>query len=76
MDATVGVAIDECDLPDVFVGPANPMNARVAKGAFLQAISGVATPGVVAVDLPRGIWISEWPDADAYEMEFIEISIR
>lgn len=48
----------------------------VANDAWLQANSSVATPGIIATDLPRGIWISEWSDADEYEMEFVEISIR
>ncbi len=56
-------------------GTANPMNAQVANDPWLQANSSVATLGVVAVDLPRGIWISEWSDADFYEMEPVEISI-
>lgn len=35
-----------------------------------------ADPGVVSPTLPRGVWLTEWSDAEDYRYEFVEIAVR
>lgn len=43
---------------------------------WLEFAVADATPGVVQVSLPAGVWLTEWADADDFRMEFVEIAVR
>jgi hypothetical protein len=71
---SAGVIIDGPTPPGREGASYHRMNA--AMDAWSEASQGDATPGVVDALLPRGIWLTEWSDAEDFRYEFVEIAIR